>query len=333
MTNLLYKKNIARRQLIEKLLVTREFSFDELKQTLEYRLDESVSIRTLREDLKDLRESGVEIEDLRKGKKSFYRIKNQDSCTHTLLGKDEGVNTLLLEALKILGSMHDSEYYPQIQAIVEKIKQSAETDEHTSKFQPIILYDHNLDYTGYEFIKPLYEAIEAKQVLRILYQSFDKEDAEAIIFHPYYLKEYENRWFLVGRAEDWKRQNAVLPLDRMKGLEVVVEAKRKLLDVHWFEKFEDIIGITIPDRAQGPETIKFWVRLHRSNYVATKPLHQTQKMAESTLNGVEGREFTIKVIPNNELIAKLQSFGEDLVVTLPVGGIADLKARVRELMG
>ena len=72
-----------------------------------------------------------------------------------------------------------------------------------SNDKKVISFEGNLDYTGYEFIAPLFNAIVNKRVLQIHYTPFGK-DAQELNFHPYHLKQYNNRWFVFGLNKDFE---------------------------------------------------------------------------------------------------------------------------------
>jgi len=63
----------------------------------------------------------------------------------------------------------------------------------------IIAFDQNIDLKGIGFLGELFNAILFKRVLKIKYKSFTNEQFENQTIHPYYLKQYNNRWFLFGK--------------------------------------------------------------------------------------------------------------------------------------
>ncbi len=91
------------------------------------------------------------------------------------------------------------------------------------------------------------------------------------------------------------------------------------------ERFEDVIGITY--REDSPVyKILFWVSDLSKDYVATKPVHESQKNIigdeEQELRGkypslAGGRFFQIDCKENYELIRELTGFGKDLIVLEP----------------
>ena len=78
---------------------------------------------------------------------------------------------------------------------------------------PVIGYEKNPFLTGIENLSVLYNYIVNKQVVKIKYKHFTRGEMNHIM-HPYYLKQYNNRWFLFGITERDKDGLTDLPLDR-----------------------------------------------------------------------------------------------------------------------
>ena len=171
----------------------------------------------------------------------------------------------------------------------------------------------------------LFIAISRKQVIEIHYHTFAAPDEDRhTVLIPYLLKEYNRRWHLIAAAEGTgkilnfalDRIDSVVPLPG----HLYVEYKGDLN-----ERFDDIVGVTLyEDRPV--QIILFWVSDHSKDYVATKPIHDSQKHYRNekeaelrrrypTLEG--GAFFSIDCIENYELIRELISFREDLIVLSP----------------
>ena len=67
---------------------------------------------------------------------------------------------------------------------------------------------------GSEFLDPIIKAIRQKQVLKITYHAFHSEKDHHHDIHPYLLKEYRNRWYLIG-FHDYFREIRIYGLDRI----------------------------------------------------------------------------------------------------------------------
>jgi hypothetical protein len=66
----------------------------------------------------------------------------------------------------------------------------------------VIGLESNIDLKGIEYLSQLYDAIINEQVLEVEYQDFKSEEPFTLTFHPYYLKQYNNRWFVFGLNEE-----------------------------------------------------------------------------------------------------------------------------------
>jgi hypothetical protein len=72
-----------------------------------------------------------------------------------------------------------------------------------------------------ELLPKFNKAIDDRKVLRFKYQPFG-QDPYNVIFHPQFLKEYNDRWFVLGKADREPYEGYIVPLDRICGdLEVL----------------------------------------------------------------------------------------------------------------
>ena len=175
----------------------------------------------------------------------------------------------------------------------------------------VMSFENNLDYTGDTHIIPFFEAIVNKQVLSISYQDFKSSEPYMVTFHPYYIKQYNNRWFVFGYNELMKMENWNLALDRIQNIESINDEYVETL-IDWATYFDDIIGVS---KIAGNELqeIKLWFSPAQAPYIKSKPLHQTQK----SINTEKGLEVRIQVVPNYELEQLILSFGESVKVIYP----------------
>ena len=97
---------------------------------------------------------------------------------------------------------------------------------------------------GKEHIGILYDSIINKQILEIKYHPFNREEPIEMILKPYFLKQYNSRWFLFGFNENLKTISN-LPLDRITEIN---DTNKHFSDAdNWdFEEFfEDVVGVTV----------------------------------------------------------------------------------------
>jgi predicted DNA-binding transcriptional regulator YafY len=188
----------------------------------------------------------------------------------------------------------------------------------------VMSFENNLDYEGSKFITPLFNAIVNKRSLIVDYQDFKSPLPYKIAFHPYYLKQFNNRWFVFGYNEFIKNEFWNMALDRIKA---IYESSSTYIEteVDWEEYFYDIIGVTkkVDEELQ---TVKLWFCNSQAPYIITKPLHPTQRIYKNE----KGLEVTISVVPNYELEKLILSFGETVKVISPRFLQNQIKERIKK---
>lgn len=176
---------------------------------------------------------------------------------------------------------------------------------------PVVDFEKNELLKGLEYLAPLYEAISKKRVLTIDYQSFKARESQQFVFHACLLKEYRNRWFILGFKQNINVPY-ILALDRIQRLETCqnVPYTEGVLDATFFD---DLIGVS---KNAGMRAVKvvFFADKKTTPYILTKPLHGSQAIEEER---EDGTVFSIKVVWNFELERELLGFGETIEVLLP----------------
>jgi predicted DNA-binding transcriptional regulator YafY len=140
------------------------------------------------------------------------------------------------------------------------------------------------------------------------------------IVHPYVLKEYNNRWFLLCYSEDYKTEG-IYALDRISELERI-EKKYRNPDKNLINTyFSEIIGVT-NIKEEPVQEIILKLTKYRASYLRTKPIHTSQKIVRENEDYI-WFSFSLKI--NNELIALILGFGMDIKVDKPIQLAEQLK--------
>ena len=146
--------------------------------------------------------------------------------------------------------------------------------------------------------------------MHITYSKFNGSRPFYWDIHPYFLKQYNNRWFLFG-LNDYSKKISILALDRIDDLkETRIDfIPNTIIDLD--EYFKNIIGIT---KENGPiENVRLQFSKNRFPYVETKPIHDSQRIIDHG-----NRIIELNVIPNKELLTMILSFGNDVEVLSPL---------------
>lgn len=195
---------------------------------------------------------------------------------------------------------------------------------------PIISFSNNPYLQNSNLLGTLFDNISNEVVICLSYHTFSDTTIRSIDFHPYLLKQYNDRWFLLG-AVDNDLKILSFALDRIDKVEPLPEKKYIECPDELFERFDDIVGVTLyEDRPV--EHILLWVSDISKGYVDTKPIHGSytpikgeaeQQLRIQYPQLQSGLFFTLDCIPNYELIRELCSYGKELIVLQSDGHIQD----------
>lgn len=331
------KNAMTRYKILDELLSSRyhNYSLDDLTEEVSKRLAElypdtkGVVRRTIEKDIYYLEYEGpfmVEIErygieatnpvTLKPYRKQCLRYADATfSIFKSELSDDE--KYLLGEALSLLGQF---EGLPDL-AGLDRLKQTLGVKRTGQRI--ISLTKNPLENSN--LLGELFTAISHQQVIALHYHKFNSDEQPKVInVYPYLLKEYNRRWYLIAAAEEDNKM-LTFALDRIDQVTPLSGHNYLDYDGDINERFEDIIGVTYIE--DNPVIgIDFWASDQSKDYIATKPLHESQKSirgerAEAlhrqypTLT--DGAFFHIDCKENYELIRELTSFGPDLLVLSP----------------
>lgn len=323
------KNKIERLRILDKMLKDphRFYTFDDLLSTLKDemvgRYNTSISVRTLRSDIKDLREfvkgkNSIITTPGNDGKKRFYRYEN-DTYTMFSTALSENEYTVIQNALKTLSKYRGLDGYNWLDNSLLNLefkfgfRPSHRKDEEVVSFQSVENSGSN------KWLSTVIDATTMRTPLSIVYKPFGKEEREWTI-HPWYVKQYNNRWFLFGYVEEEEELRNVA-LDRIQKLETTTKYFKRNRDINFKRYFDDVIGVSIPREDQVVEDIILKFSPWRFPYVKTKPMHKSQKVMDE-----EQGIIKLSVIQNRELEAQILSFGKDVEVLAP----ESLRNRIKE---
>lgn len=303
----------------------KEYSINDLLEAvndaiIEYDYNSSgVEIRTLRKDISFMRTVyNAPIEAVRGSNGFYYRYTEKGfSINKSPLNDTEAEQ--LKKAISILNRFEGSPEFEWVNELGPLLNDKFNLKSQDKK---VMSLESNIDYKGYNYITPLFNAIVNKTVLKIKYEPFDKPEYK-VTFHPYYLKQYNSRWFVFGLNEYNDNEQWNLALDRINGDLEKTKNKYKEDVTNWEEFFDDMIGVS-KGKGQQPEEVKLIFNKEQAPYIQTKPLHSTQKI-KILKDGL--LEVRINVIPNFELEMKILSFGEKVTVIAPDNLVGAIKQR------
>lgn len=266
------------------------------------------SKNTILEDLRGIESNFPEARIIQKksGRYLFYEYEDKNFSIYNIPLDDDGM-AKLAQTIFILSKFEGMPNFEWIDEMIDHFKSSLNIP--TTK-DSVVGFDDNIYLKNRNHFSRLFSAIIAEQALIITYRPFGK-DPIVYDFHPYYLKQYNKRWFLFG-CVDGKSNLSNFPLDRIEDISNSTVSYLPNTRFDFNELFEDVIGVS--NLFDDVEVINFSVSSQSLDYIQTKPILPNQKPIEKRDNETI---FEIRTIINRELIQLLMSYGSALTVLKP----------------
>ena len=282
---------------------------------------DGVKRRQIYEDINFMKSEqgyGVDLEVTKDGRIAYYKyVDTSFSINNQPMNKTEALQ--LKEALLTLNRIKGMPQFGWVEELILKLEK--ELDIHETP-REILGFENNPYLKGLEFLSIIFNAILYKKVLNIEYKTFRSDALETFLMHPQYLKQYNNRWFVLGTHSKYQ-PITTLSIDRIIAIKETKDVYQ-ISTIDFTETYDDVVGIT---RDLNSEVIK--ITLHANSilapYILTKPIHGSQKIGVLNENGLT---FSINVIPNYELEQQILSYGEGIKVISPIEFSKKIKNRI-----
>lgn len=193
------------------------------------------------------------------------------------------------------------------------------------KQENMIGFEQNPYLRGLNLLPDIIDAATSHQAVRITYRNYKNCDEEyTVVVHPWYIKQYNNRWFLMAYDAEADRISNYA-LDRIQNFNVeedVAYIPNKEVDFEHY--FDDVFGVTIPP--SDVEKIRVLLQFSKKQYpyIVSKPLHHSQEIVDA-----ENRILAVKVRPTYEFTQLILSFGFDVKVLEPEPFKQEILANLR----
>lgn len=224
-----------------------------------------------------------------------YYIANNDDLERG------GIRQWLLESLSMNNLLNESADLRD-QILFEKIPSS-------QKWLPVIV-----------------NALRDGKAVEITYQSFWRDEPNTFTLHPYCLKLFKQRWYVLGMSEGYpspriyaldERMIDVIPLKR------VLKKPAKFDAADFFSKY---FGVTLDDRKAS--TVRIKVAAGQVKYLESLPLHDSQVQVERT---PEYSIFEYHLVPTYDFRQEILRHGPDMEVLEPEDFRNEVKDAVAQM--
>ena len=182
--------------------------------------------------------------------------------------------------------------------------------------------------TGVENVQIILEAIDQKKGIECDYYSFNKKSVKKQLLIPYFLRAWEQRWYLAAEPDNHHHGISIFALERMDNISLTEEKMIPTHDITVDEYFDGSFGANHSDE-QKPERILIKVYSTQVEYVKALPLHESQKEIEAT---DEWSIFEYRLVPCYNFYQQLLWHREKLEVLEPQYVRDEIKLAIQKML-
>lgn len=177
-----------------------------------------------------------------------------------------------------------------------------------------------------EYLSTVLDAMKDNHRIIFDYHSFARSRADrGIIFCPYFLKLYKQRWYVYGLKVKGNSMRTYA-LDRMT--DVKIDSERFAIPEKRdpAEEFSSIVGVT-SSKAE-PRNVRIMTTCSQAKYLRALPLHRSQTEVVHDNYSI----FSYRLKLNYELVSELMALGPEIKVLEPKELQAMVKTRLKDAL-
>ncbi len=240
-----------------------------------------------------------------------YRYSDPDYSIENIPLKPDEVENLS-SAASLLNQLSSRGMFVELGGVIHKLIDAANINsmDFTRRIPDFIKFEKTPSYTGSQFLGKIIEAIASKKVLKIFYKPYEEDKPYFTFVHPYLLKEYRFRWYLVG-LNDQRKLLRTYALDRIWEIE---ETRQEYTPAAFSVKdyFKHAVGVIVPHGE--PQEILLQVRKPQAQYMISQPLHESQLIHEETSEHIV---FAFTVFATWEFKSMIRGLGSEARILSP----------------
>lgn len=170
--------------------------------------------------------------------------------------------------------------------------------------------------------KTILEVIQQNLPISFNHNSFYHDKEEEYTLNPYYLKQYQNRWYVIGETANGYR---TFGIDRIKNI-TIGNTKFTAKTEEAKEKFINVIGLNYVDHPLEKIILSF--NSSQKPYLESLQLHTSQK--EITTANDKTFDIELHIHPNFEFRQQILKYGSLVKVVEPKWLAEEIKEELRK---
>ena len=334
------KYALLRYRIIDRCLTNRmrpHPSKEDLRRACEEGLygseGDRISISTIEKDLWPMRnenELGYHAPIAYSAEHRGYHYEDEAYSISGLNLQEQDLQALRFATLTLL-QFRDMPVFQQYQSAIGRIFDRVHATAPGGRLDQHVQFEQAPQTLGTEHIALLMSGIGEHQVVRFQYRKFNSngDDQRERCIEPYLLKEYRNRWYLIGKPEG-AAEVKTFALDRMK--DVALDNARFVRDPNFNADryFKDALGITAG--SEGVKEFQWAAAPLLSHYLDSQPIHGSQRPIDLTPPKPGWKCYAIDVHPTYELNQRMLGFGADIIPLAPTSWVQDIARTHQEAL-
>lgn len=278
-------------------------------------LDADFSLETISKDLRHMRGSfpdGFEapIKYCHTNKGYYYTDPDYSFSGVSLRPQELDAIEEAVEIIRALGGSRISDNFNH--AVEKLLSASLEKEQSEAGRLPVLQLMTPPISRGFEHFDLFYKACKERIPVSFIHFSYKKRAYKHIILHPFLVKEFENRWYVIGFSENHDSIRT-FGLDRISE-PFIIRKKFIKPDLTQTKAYlNDVYGVfPVPEAKK--ETIEIHVSELGTHYLQAYPLHTSQRIEKYN----EGTSLiTFELIPSIELARYFLSQGRHVTILQP----------------
>ena len=189
----------------------------------------------------------------------------------------------------------------------------SESLKDSSKILEYVSFDDSKSFKGIANLKPILIAISEDRKLTFIHENFQHKTFKDYEITPLLLKEFENRWYVIGVPKGMK-EIRTFGIDRISHIKIGEFSNILKSDYQkQLALFDDIVGLNYDTKK--PIKVRLLVREIHINYMRSLPVHHSQVIHPANENGKHLVDFYL--VPNYEFKTQVLKMGTEAVVVSP----------------
>jgi predicted DNA-binding transcriptional regulator YafY len=224
----------------------------------------------------------------------------------------------------------DSLYFETLLRIIQLFNTSDvlwKSLQEKKKTLPFISFEQNVENcVETRHLETVFNAIHNCKLISFEHENFEKKKTSPHTIKPFLLKEYNNKWYVVGAFAD-SDSIRIFGLDRIKNLVIEktkFQAKERNAASHLFDH---TIGLVYDMKKA--ETVLLSVTARQAKYFKNVPLHHSQQIIAENPEDVV---FSYFLTPNRELQRLILGYGAQVKVLQPAWFAQQVEDEIKTML-